>query len=58
MLALIAHHVDAARLLIEAGAEVNIRSSPHFYGRSALFLAKAGGHDVIAALLKQKGATP
>jgi ankyrin repeat protein len=58
MLSLITHHVEVARLLIEAGADVNIRGSKNFYGTSALFLAEAGGHAEIVALLKQKGATP
>src|SRR5512134_2345858 len=52
MLALITHHVEVARLLIEAGADLNIRSSANFYGRSALFLAEAGGHSEIVVLLK------
>jgi ankyrin repeat protein len=57
MLALIARHAEVAQLLIEAGADVNIRSSGKFYRKTALFLAEYGGHTEIAALLKQKGAT-
>jgi ankyrin repeat protein len=56
MLSLIARRAEVAQLLIEAGADVNIRSSGKFYGKSALFLAEYGGHSEIAALLKQKGA--
>ena len=54
---LIALHTEVAQLLIEAGADVNIRNSENFYGKTALFLAEYGGHNKIAALLKQKGAT-
>ena len=56
MLSLIAHHTEVARLLIEAGADLNIRSTPNFYGRSALFLAEAGGDADIVLLLNQRGA--
>jgi ankyrin repeat protein len=57
MLALITHQTQVARLLIEAGADVNIRSSKNFHGKTALALAEQGGHIELVALLKQKGAT-
>jgi ankyrin repeat protein len=57
MLALVTHQTEVARLLIEAGADVNIRSSRNFHGKTALVLAEQGVHSEIVALLKQKGAT-
>jgi ankyrin repeat protein len=54
MLALIARHADVARLLIAAGADVNLRSNRNFYG--ALRLAENAGYSEIVVLLKQKGA--
>ena len=55
MLALIAHHSEVARLLIEASADVNISGNGSFSGKTALVLAEDGGHDDIAALIRQKG---
>jgi ankyrin repeat protein len=54
MLSLIAGYPEVAQLLIEAGAEVNLRSNGNFY--NALHLAENAGYSEIVGLLKQKGA--
>jgi ankyrin repeat protein len=57
MLSLIADHTDVARLLIEAGADLNIRSSRTFGAKTALVLARDGGYGEIVSLLESEGAT-
>jgi ankyrin repeat protein len=47
--------VDAARVLIEAGADVNKRCE---HGRTALHMAAAWGHADVARLLLKNGADP
>lgn len=47
--------VETARLLLEAGADVN---SPHQELGSALVITIAGGHEDLALFLLQKGANP
>jgi ankyrin repeat protein len=56
MLSLIADPADVARLLIEAGADLNIQGSGSFFRYTAFSLAEHRGHRDIAALLQQKGA--
>jgi ankyrin repeat protein len=47
--------VDAARVLIAAGADVN---KPCEHGRNALHMAAAWGHADVAELLLKNGADP
>jgi ankyrin repeat protein len=47
--------VDVARVLIEAGADVNKRCE---HGRTALHMAAAWGHADVAELLLENGADP
>ena len=53
MLAIIAGHQEIAQLLIEVGANVDVRSSHNFCGTTALVLAERGGYTKVVALLKQ-----
>jgi ankyrin repeat protein len=46
-------HTDTLRLLIEAGANVNL---PDRNGRTPLSLARAQGHEAMVRLLQQAGA--
>jgi ankyrin repeat protein len=47
--------VDVARVLIEAGADVNRRCE---HGRTALHMAAAWGHADVAKMLLENGADP
>ncbi len=46
-------HSDVAKLLVEKGADVNLK---HEYGYTALKIAKAKGNNKIVELLKAHGA--
>ena len=56
MLAIIARHPEVAQVLIESGANLNIRSTRSFMEKTALSLAEEGGLSQIVVLLEQKGA--
>jgi ankyrin repeat protein len=49
------HGVDVARVLIDAGADVNKRCE---HGRTALHIAAAWGHTDVVRLLLENGADP
>ena len=49
MLAAVEGHADVARLLLNAGADRNAKNKDD---ETAFDLAKAGGHDDLAALLR------
>jgi hypothetical protein len=48
-----ARHTETLRLLVEAGANVNL---PDRNGRTPLSLARAGGHEAMVRLLQRAGA--
>lgn len=48
-------HFELARLLIEAGAEIESKTK---YGYTALHLAAQYGHKLIIELLLERGANP
>jgi ankyrin repeat protein len=54
MLAAADGYAEAVKALIELKANVNVRNAE---AKSALELAKQGGHDDVVALLKAAGAT-
>lgn len=47
--------LDAARALIQAGADVNLKNSA---GAGALKRAERGGHQRVVTLLQEAGAKP
>jgi Ankyrin repeat len=53
---ILGQHTEIAKTLIEAGANLNIRSSERFLGKAALALAEDGGQWEVVALLERKGA--
>lgn len=55
MLAAIDGQVGACRLLLDAGADPQIRGND---GNDALVLATAHGHDAVSALLVERSSTP